>query len=291
MTESLAKIESEKVTDRAVPGPALYAHSIFPKEKMSAIVGIVHGYADHGARYAHVMKSWADRGIGSIAITMRGHGLADGPRGYCSRFDEFLDDAAELARKIDDRANGAPAFLMGHSFGGLVAALSAIENPRSWRGLVLSNPFFGLALEVPAVKVFAGKIASRWIPKLGLPSGLSGKDLSHDPAKAKEYDADPLVFPNATARWFTETSRAQEQVIARASELAMPLYTVFGMSDPIAASKAARAFFDAAGSPDKTWDGREGLLHETLNEPEWPSIANAIADWMILHRQEKDRAS
>ena len=291
MTESAAQIESQKVTDRAVPGPALYAHSIFPKENMSAIVGIVHGYAEHGARYSHVMKAWAERGIGSIAITMRGHGLADGPRGYCARFDEFLDDAAELARRIDDRANGAPAFLMGHSFGGLVAAMSAIENPRSWKGLVLSNPFFGLALQVPAVKVLAGKIASRWVPRLGIPSGLAGKDLTHDPAKWKEYDSDPLIFPNATARWFTETQRAQAQAIARASELALPLYTVFGMADPVAAPGTARAFFDAAGSPDKTWDGREGLFHETLHEPEWPSIANAIADWIVLHRQEKSSAA
>ena len=205
------EVESGPVTDRAVPGPKLYAHTVMPKKDLTAMVGIVHGYADHGGRYLHVMEKWAARGIGSIAIDMRGHGRADGARGYCSRFDEFLDDASELARKIDDRAKGVPTFLMGHSFGGLVAAMSVIENPRTWRGVILSNPFFGLALKVPPLKVFAGKIASRIVPKLGIPSGLSGKDLTHDPAQAKAYDEDPLGFPNATARWFTETERAQSQ--------------------------------------------------------------------------------
>lgn len=282
MSESSVEVEAGRVTDRVVPGPALYAVSVFPK-KVDVVVGIIHGYADYGARYEHVMRAWADRNIASIAIDMRGHGRADGPRGYCSRFDEFLDDASELARKISDRANGAPAFLLGHSFGGLVAASSVLDNPRSWKGLILSNPFFGLALKVPAPKVLAGKIASRIVPRLGLPSGLHGKDLTHDPAAAKKYDEDPLVFPNATARWFTETARAQERALARASELALPLYVLFGLGDNIADSKVARAFYDAAGSADKKWDGRERLLHETLNEPEWPGIANDLADWIVAH--------
>ncbi|MEO8877664.1 MAG: alpha/beta fold hydrolase, partial [Polyangiaceae bacterium] len=222
------EMESGPVTDRAVPGPKLYAHTVMPKKQLTAMVGVIHGYADHGGRYVHVMEKWASRGIGSIAIDLRGHGRADGPRGYCSRFDEYLDDAAELARKIDDRAKGVPTFLFGHSFGGLVAAMSTIENSRSWKGVILSNPFFGLALKVPRIKLLAGKIASRIVPKLGIPSGLSGKDLTHDLARAKTYDEDPLGFPNATARWFTETERAQAQAIARASELALPLYMLFG---------------------------------------------------------------
>jgi alpha-beta hydrolase superfamily lysophospholipase len=45
----------------------------------------------------------------------------------------------------------------------------------------------------------------------------------------------------------------------------------------------ARAFFDAAGSSDKTWDGREGLFHEVLNEVEWRPIADRFAEWILAH--------
>src|SRR5262249_23189661 len=158
-----------------------------PPER-KAMVGILHGYADHGARYTHVMDAWAERGIGTVALDMRGHGRATGARGYCTRFDEYLDDAAELARLVSDRAQGAPSFLFGHSFGGLVSALSVLEAPRSWRGLLLSSPFFGLALEVPRIKVALGEIASRIMPKLGLPAGIKGSDCTHDPVRARMYD-------------------------------------------------------------------------------------------------------
>ena len=268
------------VTQRAVPGPALYFVSAIP-EAPKAIVGVLHGYADHAARYAHVIDHWAERGVGSVAIDMRGHGRATGTRGYCSRFDEYLDDAAELARLVSDRARGAPVFLFGHSFGGLVAALSVLEQARSWRALVLSSPYFGLAMELPAAKIAAGKIAARLIPKLGLPTGIKGSDLTHDEKRAKAYEQDPLVFKEARARWFAEATRAQERVLARASELTMPLYTIFGTSDPVAKFAAGKAFFDAAASKDKTWAPQEVLRHETLNEPEWPDIATKIADWIL----------
>lgn len=267
--------------------PSLYFASAMPTGGAKAVLAMVPGYADHGARYAHVMGALAEHGIGSVAIDLRGHGRAQGPRGFCMHFDEFLDDARELRRLVETRAKGAPLVLFGHSFGGLVAALSALEEPSPWKGLVLSAPFFGLGLEVPRIKVLAGKVASRLYPKLGLPSGLEGKDMTHDPAKAKTYDGDPLVFKNATARWFTEATAAQQEALSSAPRLALPLYMTFGTADKVASFTAGKRFFDAAGSKDKTWDPREGLFHEVLNEPSWKDIVENIARWVLARTSEK----
>jgi alpha-beta hydrolase superfamily lysophospholipase len=275
------KHDEAAVTQRAVPGPALYAVTTLPDDAPKAIVGLLHGYADHAARYAHVMDAWAAKGIATVAIDMRGHGRAAGPRGYCARFDEFLDDASELARLVADKGHGAPAFLFGHSFGGLVAASSAIASPGSWKGVVLSSPYFGLALEVPGAKLIAAKIASRLVPRLALPTGIRGSAVTHDPVRAAAYESDPLVFKNATARWFTETVRAQKNAFARASSLTLPLLVVAAGADAVAKTADAHRFFDAVGSKDKTWDERKGLFHETLNEPEWPEIADEIAAWVL----------
>jgi alpha-beta hydrolase superfamily lysophospholipase len=275
--------EEGALTQRAVPGPALYTVRVRPEGAVRATVGIVPGYADHAGRYAHVQEAWADAGLASVAIDLRGHGRAAGERGYCDRFGEFLDDAGELARVVRAEANGGPCFLFGHSFGGLVAALSAIQTPSPWRGLVLSAPFFGLALDVPRPKVLLGRIASRLVPGLGIPSGLAGKDLTHDAARADGYDRDPLVFKKATARWFTEAQRAQAEVMARAGELRLPLYETFGEKDPVAKNSVGRAFFDRVASTDKTWNERKGAFHEVLNEPDWRELATSIAEWVLAH--------
>lgn len=269
------------LTNRSTPGPALHFHAVLP-DAPKAVVGVLHGYADHGARYRHVMDAWADKGIASVAIDMRGHGRSGGVRGHCHRFSEFLDDAGELARLVRERAQpGVPAVVFGHSFGGLVAASYVVDRGAApWRALVLSAPYLGLALEVPRVKIAAGKIASRIVPKLALPAGLCGADVTHDAERARAYDDDPLVFKTATARWFTEATAAQSRLLARARDLRLPLYVVMGTADRVAKVESARALFDAASSTDKTWDAREGLYHEVLSEPPWRAIADALGDWI-----------
>ena len=63
----------------------------------------------------------------------------------------------------------------------------------------------------------------------------------------------------------------------------MPLYMTFGTADKVASMTTAKRFFDAAGSIDKTWDPREGLFHEVLNEPSWKDIVDKIAAWVLAH--------
>jgi alpha-beta hydrolase superfamily lysophospholipase len=264
-------------------GPALYFRATMPDGKPRAAVALVHGYAEHGARYAHVADVWSEKGIATVAIDLRGHGRSDGRRGHCDRFVEFLDDAAELARLMGELVPGVQPVLFGHSFGGLVATSAVIANPGPWRALVLSGPYFGLALAAPPLKVLAGRLASRIVPTLAVPTGLSGKDVTHDADRARAYDEDPLVFKTATARWFTEANSAQSRALARAEALKLPLLLVMGAADHVASVQRARAFFDAAGSRDKTWDEREGLYHEVLSEPSWRPIADRMADWMIAH--------
>lgn len=261
-------------------GPGLYYASAMPPSP-KAVLAMVHGYADHGARYAHVMGALAEHGIGSVIIDLRGHGKAEGTRGFCERFSDYHDDVRELRRLAEQRAKDAPMFLFGHSFGGLVVTSSVLESASPWKGLVLSAPLFGLALEVPKIKIIAGKIASRLVPKLGLPSGLTGKDMTSDVAKQREYDSDPLAFKDARARWFTEASKTQDDVLANAKKITLPLYLTIGTKDPVVSFPTAKKFFAAAGSADKTFAPQEGLLHEVLNEPSWKDVVEPIAKWIL----------
>jgi alpha-beta hydrolase superfamily lysophospholipase len=273
-----------KLARRKTKGPALYFNTCFPRDTPQAVVALLHGYADYSARFTHVMGAWAERGIATVGIDMRGHGRAEGPRGYCLRFEEYLDDVTELEHLANEQVPGAPQFLFGHSFGGLVAAIAVIADPSPWRGLVLSAPYFRVALSVPPAKILAGMVASKLVPRLALPSGLHGSDVTHDPERARAYDNDPMIFKSATARWFTESEAAQKQALARAPSVTMPLYVLVGTGDRVAKPEAAKAFFNAAGSSDKTWDAPEGLFHEVLNEPEWRPIADRIGDWILAHK-------
>ncbi len=268
---------------RAKNGDALYYVCEFPEEGVKVVLGMLHGYADHMGRYGHVMSRLAARGVACIGLDMRGHGRAGGLRGGCNSFGEYLGDADELRKLVDDRYPNVPAVLFGHSFGGLVAATSAIENPGRWRGLVLSAPFVGLSLDIPRYKEIAASFFSFVWPGMPIPHGLTGDLVSRDPERLLAYEQDRYCFSAARARWVVETKLAQKRLIENASRLKIPLLTLFGTDDRIAKLAAAREFYDRAGGSDKTWRALDGVRHEPWNDLGWEGVVDAIADWAIGH--------
>lgn len=280
----VGRMEESFIRGRTNGAPSLHVSTLRTSGKPRAVLGIVPGYADHGLRYRHVMEALRDQDIASVAIDLRGHGTSEGPRGACRVFSEFLDDLAELPPKLEAVHPDAPKFLFGHSFGGLVSTTGMLSGMQgTYRGLLLSAPFFGLAFEPPKVQVLAGKLASKLVPGFGMPSGLKGSQVTHDTAIAKAYDSDPLVFKNANARWFTETMTAQARVLAEAGRLTMPLYMAFGGADPIASMEKGKAFYERAASKDKTFVPLPGLFHEILNEPSYPEILKGMVSFIERH--------
>ncbi|HEY2369560.1 MAG TPA: alpha/beta hydrolase [Polyangiaceae bacterium] len=276
------KTERGSLARTRTKGPVLYFSSVAGDDK-KAIVGIVPGYADYADRYEAVQRAWAERGLASVAIDLRGHGHAEGPRGACREWNDYMDDVRELFVLLEGRAEGKPILLFGHSFGGLVAASWTCDNASSQKALVLSAPLMRVALPVPALKKKAGRIVSKLLPSVGLASGLRGDQMTSVEALQKQYDTDPLVFKKANARWFTCAEDAQADVMSRAKSITLPLYVAFGTDDGVVAG--ARELYEAAGSTDKKLDVREGLRHEILFEPTGPAITAAMADWMLAHAQ------
>src|SRR5262249_41080239 len=80
-------------TFRAADGPTsvdLWAED-YPSARQPprASVLIVHGYAEHGGRYADVARRLAGAGFAVSTFDYRGHGRAGGPRGHCDRFTDY----------------------------------------------------------------------------------------------------------------------------------------------------------------------------------------------------------
>lgn len=256
-----------------------------------ASVVIVHGYGEHIARYDETGRALAAAGFSVRGLDLRGHGQSSGVRGYCDRFDQYLEDLDAMIARA--RGDNLPVYILAHSFGALVAPFYTLAHAGAVAGMVLTSPFWKLALAVPPAKLIAGKIASRVYGKLALPSGLRGADVTRDPEIAAAYDRDPLNNKTATARWFTEASAAQESLVARAAELTLPVLVVAGEADKIAASSQARVVFDRIASKDKTLRMLTGQYHEVLNEPK-PDREKTVAEiveWLRAHASAQKKAA
>jgi alpha-beta hydrolase superfamily lysophospholipase len=273
------KLESGPFPSR--DGTRLYGEWHRPQGTPRGVALVMHGYADHGGRYVEVSQKLTGIGIAALAIDYRGHGRADGRRGHCDRFVEYLEDLdAALARARHAVPNG-PLLLVTHSHGGLVALRALTDPARAPRvdGVVLSSPFLGVGMPVPQAKVIAGRVASRILPALSMPNGLRIDDFTHDEEIKRATRADHLRHEVATARWFTEATTAQEFVQSHAHRLTVPSLWLVGAADPVVSVEATRRAYEHAGG-EKQLKMYEGYFHEIFNEVGRAIVFQDLTQWI-----------
>ena len=175
------------------------------------------------------------------------------------------------------RASSAPRRAAGRAFSGTQLRRSGREPERHRLPLGLARPGAQRPLLRPGSRRPARgrrsssrSVASRLTPHLGIPSGLAGKDLTHDAVRAADYDRDPLRLQEGDrAMVHRGAEGAGRGARGRARAAPPALRDIRRMRPRREATPTGRAFFDRAGSTDKTWNERKGAFHEVLNEPDW----------------------
>ncbi len=264
-------------TVRAPGGPDIHWERYTPRSPRSTVL-VLHGAGDHLGRYAGLTSALVRAGHEAALLDFRGHGRSGGKRWYVDRFADYLADLDAFATAMRADAAGRKVFVVAHSQGGHVAAHWALAGGRDVAGVVLSNPYFRLAIDPPKVKVWSALLVGKVVPHLPVDAALDLATLTSDPEMQDWTDRDPLYLRKTTPRWFTESARAQEAIRGEAARFDRPLLLLLGTGDRIADGIASREFFGAARSADKTLREYPGFQHEIFNERERARpIGDAVA--------------
>jgi alpha-beta hydrolase superfamily lysophospholipase len=252
-----------------------------------ATVLVLHGGGDHGGRYPALTTALVRAGYQVALIDLRGHGQSDGRRWHVDAFQDNLADLDAFAAKLSqDGVAGDRLFVIGHSHGGLVAALWGISRGRHVAGFVLSSPYFKLAIAPPPLKLLAAKLVARVVPWLPVPAGLAFSELTSDVEMQRWTERDPLYGRKTTPRWFEESRRAQAEALRRAGEFEAPLLVLAGGADRIADARVARRFVERAGSRDKRVVVYDGFRHEIFNEVRREAPIGEAVAWLDSHLED-----
>jgi acylglycerol lipase len=252
-----------------------------------ATVALLHGLAEHAGRYAALAQILNSNGIELIAIDLRGHGHAPGERAWVERFDQYLLDAGALVAEA--ARNDGPLFLMGHSMGGAIAALHAIDShaglQRTLNGLILSSPALAPGRDVPRWMLAMSQRISRIWPRFPAMK-IDATLLSRDAQVVEANVNDPLVHHGAIpARTGAELLLAMQRIEQGRVSLRMPLLVWHGTEDKLTEPEGSRDFGAHAGSFDKTLTLYEGSFHETMNDLDRDRVIASLVGW-ILKRSE-----
>jgi len=260
-------------------GTELFRRSWLPAAPPRAVVVLVHGLGDHSGLYAPVPARLVPAGYALESCDLRGHGRSPGKRGHLDSWAERRADLLALLALVRGEHPGAPVFLLGHSAGGLTVLELALRHPDGLAGVVAASPAIG-DLGVPAWLLLLARVLARVWPSFSLDAQLEIANLSRDPAEVRAIVEDPLYHTRGTARAGAETLDAIAWTRAHAGELRLPLLVLHGTADRITSPESSRAFFDAAGSADKTYRAYPGAFHNLFREMNTAEVLDDVGAWL-----------
>ena len=248
-------------------GTAFPGFAVVPANARAALI-VVHGIAEHGARYRHALNALAAKGIACFIYDQRGHGLSSGTRTHVEDFGAFATDLKSVAQVIGERHGHLPRFVWGHSMGSVIVMLAALQDPDLAQGFVTS----GSALDaLPVLKgpVGAGLgLANRVLPRLRIPLKIDAKLLTQVEDLQREHMQDPLVPRSASLRLLHGFALACAHCKENLKTIVAPWLAIHGQADKVCPVSGSERLIAGIGSKDKELILYPGLLHEPHNESE-----------------------
>lgn len=269
---------ADEETLQSADGLKLFVRLWRPATKARGVVAIVPGFNSHSGYYSWVAGQFASDGLAVYAVDLRGRGKSDGERFFVEKFEDYVEDAAALVTLAKSREPGLPVFLLGHSAGGVVACLFAIEHQNELAGLICES--FAFQVPAPDFALAVLKGLSHVAPHAHVLK-LRNEDFSRDPKAVDAMNADPLIAHEVQpTQTVAAMVRADERLKKELPLVTLPVLILQGTSDKATRPGGSQLFYDTAGSADKTLKFYEGHVHDLLNDLGKELVMADVRGWI-----------
>jgi alpha-beta hydrolase superfamily lysophospholipase len=259
-------------------GLELFFRAWRPDATPRGVVVIVPGFNSHSGYYTWVAEQFVAHGLAAYAIDLRGRGQSEGERFYVERFADYVSDVHALVTHARSREPGLPVFVLGHSAGGVVSCMYALEHQADLTGLICESFAFKVPAPDFALAVFKG--IAHVAPHAHL-LRLKNEDFSRDANVVAAMNADPLIEKETQpTQTLAEMVRADEHLEKSFSQMRLPLMILHGTLDKATKPSGSQQFYDTAGSRDKTLKLYEGAYHDLLNDTDKAQVMGDIIEWV-----------
>src|SRR5262245_17821455 len=265
-------------TVKGKSGLDIFVRSWRPAAAPKALVVIVHGFNSHSGYYGWTAEQLAADGLAVYAGDLRGRGKSDGERFYVEHFADYVSDVETVVTLATSREPRLPVFLLGHSAGGVVSCLYALERQQELAGLICES--FAFEVPAPDFAIAALKGLSHLAPHAHV-LHLKNELFSRDPAVVQAMNDDPLIAhetqPTLTV---AEMARADDRLRKEFPLITLPVLILHGTADGATKPAGSQQFYDHAGSGDRTLKLYDGHFHDLLNDVGKERVMADIRAWI-----------
>ena len=265
-------------TFEGVGGLKIFTRSWQPQGKTRGAVVIVPGFNSHSGQYLWVGEQFAARDLAAYAIDLRGRWRSEGERYYVEKMEDYTDDVATLVRTAKSENPGVPVFVLGHSAGGVVSCIYALDHQSEIDGLICES--FAYDLPVPGFVLSLLKGFDYVAPHVHVYT-LKNENFSRDPLFVESMNNDPLIKGESEP---TQTAKVMIDAAGRLHRefplIKLPVLILHGTEDKATNPSGSRFFYDNAGSTDKTLKLYDGHYHDLLNDLDKELVMADIMNWI-----------
>jgi len=272
-----AFLDSGEFVQRA-DGQRIFFRSQRPMGNSRALLVIVPGFNAHSGYYAWAADQFVAAGFAVYAVDLRGRGNSDGERFYVENFEDYVTDVESVVKVATSRDSRLPCFLLGHSAGGVVSCLYALEHQAELAGLICES--FAHELPAPdfALAVFKG--LGHLAPHTHI-LHLPNERFSRDQTVVEAMNQDPLIaHETQPAETMAALVRADERLKQEFPQISLPVLILHGTVDQNTKPAGSRHFYERVGSVDKTLKLYEGSYHDPLNDIDKDTVMGDIQSWI-----------
>lgn len=301
---------SEQSTWTGSTGAELECFYWKPDGPIAGIIQIVHGMAEHMARYAGAAEALTRASFMVAGITQAGHGDAAPVKGFFGREDgleTLLDDIHLFRDHLQSAYPNVPFFLLGHSMGSFLTRCYIQDHAEGLSGAILSGTghydkasiHMGLLLCGIYITLGRGMMPCGLVNRVTnagmlrrIPDAQTPFDwLSADRDTVSEYNRDPLCGFMFTAYGYRDLFHALGRMSDKEGlnriPVNLPVYLFSGEEDPVGGygTGVRRVAQDLRGAGLQEVDMRlyKGGRHEMFNEVNAQDVCRDTAAWLYKH--------
>ena len=281
-----------------------------PDVPARGVVQVIHGMAEHSARYERLAGALTGRGFAVYAHDLPGHGPHAEPRGHFADrrgWRVAISSVRDVQRIAQREQSGRPLFMLGHSMGSFLLQHFVADSGNTLAGAVFSattgdfGPLrrVGLGLIRVEAALFGRRhpsavgeaISFKAFNRAFQPARTKFDWLSRDPAEVDKYAADPLCgFRCSTGLWIDlldAGGKITHPNRLRRVPRTLPVLMIAGADDPVSQGargpRALERHYAQVGLRDVTVKIYPGARHELFNDTCRDEVTADLLAWLENH--------
>jgi alpha-beta hydrolase superfamily lysophospholipase/SAM-dependent methyltransferase len=263
-------------------GAELFYRAWIPAEVKKKALLLFHRGHEHSGRWSEFVETLGLPGVAIFAWDARGHGRSPGERGSAENFGTMVKDVDAFARHVVDHHGFAleNIIVLAHSVGAVSVAAWVHDYAPPIRAMILATPAIRVRLYVP-LAIPSLRLKQKYLGPSFVKSYVKAKMLTHDPAQAALYNADPLIFRQIAVNVLIDLHDAGTRLLADAGAINVPTLMLGAGRDWVVSLKAQREFFNGLSSSMKRMHVFPAAYHALFHEKERAQVVERVREFIV----------